>query len=154
MPKIELQFPDGSWDLQLRERTVKQLEECRGELDKWISGTDQWVLEEHLMDLQKRILEGLRYLTTLDIRHPDFPSTLPAYKPVILNRMLVALQMHENPLAWGRYKTILESDIQSVLTFYDTVMKENYWRHGYHLHDYKTLTEEVESDLKKEREKG
>ncbi|KAG6848846.1 hypothetical protein H0H93_013486 [Arthromyces matolae] len=122
--------------------TIANLKQHQDELRAWLTESDHWLLGDDIQRLQREILSGLQSLTMFDLQH----SSADGYMPQILRRMLIASQMHEAPLASG-----LESDIQSSLRFYNTMVRSKYRKAGYDLRNYKTLTLRLKSDLRMDK---
>ncbi|KAG6847655.1 hypothetical protein H0H93_006768 [Arthromyces matolae] len=152
----ELKSSNDPDRLRLRAHRVERIEEFRSGLKNWWENKS-WVRESQIKGWQTEIVDQLWRLTRSDLEDVS-SSGLERYKPVILNRMLTVLQIHETPLSWGTSKENLQHEIESQLDGFQCALEDFYGEgSGYDdalLHDVKRLTEKIELDLEKEKHKG
>ncbi|KAG6819533.1 hypothetical protein H0H93_010989 [Arthromyces matolae] len=146
--------PSDDTQLAKRKGIVEKLEKTRNTLKAWVSKNDQWLREYEIRDLQTDILYGLEELTVFDIEHANH-SALEGYKPAILRRMLVVIEMYENPLSWGHYKSLVQEYSKRAISNYSGFMEKTYLISWYSPSDneFPVVIERVKADIDAEKER-
>ncbi|KAG6834271.1 hypothetical protein H0H93_010755, partial [Arthromyces matolae] len=135
--------------LRLRASIVKEIEHERSQLKGWLeNGT--WLRESQIYLSQLAIESGLRGLTKFDLEEASFYHKA-AYKPVILNRMLLVIQMHETTLSWGWWNEKVQKGLAAELPLFGPALCEVEGKSstGYEnlFHNLEGLTTKIKADL-------